>query len=67
MAPNSRRKGKDSHPLQFLCTISESLEIQPRDVAHVEGQHITRHGNLVYPVRIRGRKVFVTIPERDSD
>jgi hypothetical protein len=67
MPPKPHRKPEESEPSKLLRSISESLTLRSRDVLCVEGQHITRHGNLVYPVRIRGRKVFVTVPDRDSD
>ncbi len=67
MASKFSPKRIDSRALQLLHSVSESLQVQPCDVAHVEGQYITPNGNLVYPVRFRGRRVFVTVPEKDSD
>ncbi len=67
MASKFHHKRTKSLALQLLRSVSESLQVQPCDVAHVEGQYITPHGNLVYPVRFRGRRVFVTVPENDSD
>ena len=48
---------------RLLDGISESLSINPDRLARVAGQYITPNGNQVYPVRINGRTVHVTIPE----
>jgi hypothetical protein len=48
---------------RLLDSISESLRIDPDRLARVVGQFITPNGNQVYPVRINGRTVYVTIPE----
>ncbi len=48
---------------RLLDSISESLDFDPRKLARVEGQFITRSGNQVYPVRINRKTVYVTVPE----
>lgn len=57
---NSRKQVAAS---RLLHSISESLDLDPDKLAHVAGQFITPDGNQVYPVRINGRTVFVTIAE----
>lgn len=47
----------------LLHSISESLDLDPRKLARVEGQFITPNGNQVYPVRLDARTVYVTVPE----
>jgi hypothetical protein len=44
-------------------SISEPLDIDPGKLARVAGQFITPGGNQVYPVRLHGRTVYVTVPE----
>ena len=48
---------------RLLDGISESLDLDPGKLARVAGQFITPEGHQVYPVRINGRTVYVTIPE----
>jgi len=48
---------------RLLDSISESLDLDPGKVARVAGQYITPEGNQVYPVRLNGKTVYVTIPE----
>jgi len=48
---------------RLLDSISESLNVDPDNVARVAGQFITPEGNQVYPVRLSGRMVYVTVPE----
>ena len=48
---------------RLLDDISESLDIDAGKLGRVEGQFITPGGNQVYPVRLNGRKAYVTIPE----
>ena len=48
---------------RLLESISESLCLDPDNLAHVGGHFITPNGNQAYPVQINGRTVFVTIPE----
>ena len=50
-------------PSRLLKSITESLNIDPDNLAHVAGRFITPNGIEVYPVQINGRTVFVTIPE----
>lgn len=58
---NSRKHVATS---RLLHIISESLDPDPDNVAHVAGQKfITPNGNQVYPLQMNGRMVFVTIPE----
>ncbi len=47
--------------LCLLDSISESLDLGK--LARVEGQCITPSVNQVYPVRLNGRTVYVTVPE----
>lgn len=46
----------------LLDSISESLALDRCKVARVAGQVITPSGNQVYPVRLNGRTVYVTLP-----
>ncbi len=39
------------------------MNVDPDKLARVAGQFITPNGNQVYPARINGRTVYVTIPE----
>jgi hypothetical protein len=39
------------------------MNVDPDKLAPVAGQFITPNGNQVYPARINGRTVYVTIPE----
>ena len=48
---------------RLLDSISESLDLDPGKLARVAGQYITPEGNQVYPVRLNGKTVYVTIPE----
>jgi len=48
---------------RLLEGISESLNVEPGKLARVAGQFITPSGNQVYPVRLNGRTVYVTVPE----
>ncbi len=48
---------------RLLDSISESLDLDPGKLARVAGQFITPEGNQVYPARINGRTVYVTVPE----
>ena len=48
---------------RLLDGISESLNVEPGKLARVAGQFITPSGNQVYPVRLNGRTVYVTVPE----
>jgi hypothetical protein len=48
---------------RMLDSISESLDLDPGKLARVAGQFITPSGNQVYPVRLNGRTVYVTVPE----
>lgn len=48
---------------RLLDSISESLNLDLGKLARVAGQFITPNGNQVYPVRINGRTVYVTVPE----
>jgi hypothetical protein len=48
---------------RLLDSISESLDIDPGKLARVAGHYITPSGNLVYPVRLDGRRMYVTVPE----
>lgn len=48
---------------RLLDSISESLKLDPGKLARVAGQFITPDGNQVYPVRLNGRTVYVTVPE----
>jgi hypothetical protein len=48
---------------RLLDSISESLKVEPGKLARVAGQFITPGGNQVYPVRLYGRTVYVTVPE----
>jgi hypothetical protein len=50
----------------FVGLVSESQFYWPESITCVgrgAGQFITPDGNQVYPVRINGRTVYVTIPE----
>ena len=48
---------------RLLKSITESLNIDPDNLAHGAEQFITPNGIEVYPVQINRRTVFVTIPE----
>ena len=48
---------------RLLHEMSESLDIDPGELARVEGQLITPEGNQVYCVRLGGNTAYVTIPE----
>ena len=48
---------------RLLDSMSESLDLDPGMLARVAGQFITPSGNQVYPVRLNGRTVYVTVPE----
>ncbi len=48
---------------RLLDGISESLDLNLNKLARVAGQFITPSGNQVYPVRLDGRTVYVTVPE----
>ena len=48
---------------RLLDSISESLDIDSGRLARVEGQFITPSGSQVYPVRLNGKTVYVTVPE----
>jgi len=47
----------------LLENINESLSVDPDKLARVAGQFITPNGSQVYPVRMNGGTVYVTIPE----
>jgi hypothetical protein len=51
--------------LDVLNAISESLELKPEDVVKVSGQHISKHGLVVYPVRVKNKTLYVTIPDKE--
>jgi len=48
---------------RLLDSISEPMNVDPDKLTRVAGQFITPNGSQVYPVRINGRTVYVTIPE----
>jgi hypothetical protein len=48
---------------RLLASVSESINVDPDRLARVAGQFLTSGGHQVYPVRINGRTVYVTIPE----
>lgn len=47
----------------LLENINESLSVDPDKLARVAGQFITPNGSQIYPVRMNGGTVYVTIPE----
>jgi hypothetical protein len=59
----TRVKSTSENARRLLHEMSESLDVDPGKVAHVEGQFITPAGNQVYRVRLGGKTEFVTIPE----
>ena len=48
---------------RLLESVGESLDLDPRKLARVEGQFITPEGSQVYRVRFGGRTEYVTVPE----
>ena len=56
-------KSTEGNARRLLESVSESLDIEPANLARVEGQFITPNGNQVYRVGFEGKTEYVTIPE----